>query len=35
MPQFDIQVNRNQAKALNVDVGQVFSTLQTYLGSRS
>jgi hydrophobic/amphiphilic exporter-1 (mainly G- bacteria), HAE1 family len=33
-PQFDIQVNRNQAKALNVDVGQIFSTLQTYLGSQ-
>jgi len=33
-PQFDIQVNRNQAKALNVDVGQIFSTLQAYLGSQ-
>ncbi len=33
-PQFDIQVNRNQAKALNVDVNQIFGTLQTYLGSQ-
>ncbi|BAZ10447.1 transporter [Calothrix sp. NIES-4071] len=33
-PQFDIQVNRNQAKALNVDVNQIFGALQTYLGSQ-
>ena len=33
-PQFDIQVNRNQAKALNVDVNQIFTTLQAYLGSQ-
>jgi hydrophobic/amphiphilic exporter-1 (mainly G- bacteria), HAE1 family len=33
-PQFDIQVNRNQAKALNVNVSDIFSTLQTYLGSQ-
>jgi hydrophobic/amphiphilic exporter-1 (mainly G- bacteria), HAE1 family len=33
-PQFDIQVNRNQAKALNVNVNDIFSTLQTYLGSQ-
>ncbi len=33
-PQFDIQVDRNQAKALNVDVNQIFNTLQAYLGSQ-
>jgi hydrophobic/amphiphilic exporter-1 (mainly G- bacteria), HAE1 family len=33
-PQFDIQVNRNQAKALNVNVNDIFNTLQTYLGSQ-
>ncbi len=33
-PQFDIQVNRDRAKALNVDVNQIFTTLQTYLGSQ-
>ncbi|MBH8565283.1 efflux RND transporter permease subunit [Nostoc sp. CENA67] len=33
-PQFEIQVNRNQAKALNVDINDVFGTLQTYLGSQ-
>jgi hydrophobic/amphiphilic exporter-1 (mainly G- bacteria), HAE1 family len=33
-PQFDIQVNRNQAKSLNVDVNQIFGALQTYLGSQ-
>jgi hydrophobic/amphiphilic exporter-1 (mainly G- bacteria), HAE1 family len=33
-PQLDLQVNRNQAKALNVDVNQIFGTLQTYLGSQ-
>lgn len=33
-PQFDIQVDRNQAKALNVDVNQIFGTLQAYLGSQ-
>jgi hydrophobic/amphiphilic exporter-1 (mainly G- bacteria), HAE1 family len=33
-PQFDIQVNRNQAKALNVNVNDIFGTLQTYLGSQ-
>ena len=33
-PQFDIQVNRNQAKSLNVDVNQIFGTLQAYLGSQ-
>jgi len=33
-PQFDIQVNRNQAKALNVDINQIFGALQSYLGSQ-
>jgi hydrophobic/amphiphilic exporter-1 (mainly G- bacteria), HAE1 family len=33
-PQFDIQVNRDRAKALNVNVNDIFSTLQTYLGSQ-
>ncbi|MFM2303972.1 MAG: hypothetical protein RLZZ135_1382, partial [Cyanobacteriota bacterium] len=33
-PQFDIQVNRDRAKTLNVDVNQIFGTLQTYLGSQ-
>ena len=33
-PQFQIQVNRNQAKALNVDINQIFQALQTYLGSQ-
>ncbi|WP_445632706.1 RND transporter [Nostoc sp. DSM 114161] len=33
-PQFDIQVNRNQAKALNVEINDVFGALQSYLGSQ-
>ncbi|MEH2137736.1 efflux RND transporter permease subunit [Nostoc sp.] len=33
-PQFDIQVNRNQAKALNVELNDIFGTLQSYLGSQ-
>ncbi|MFM2304865.1 MAG: hypothetical protein RLZZ135_2277, partial [Cyanobacteriota bacterium] len=33
-PQFDIQVNRDRAKALNVNVSDIFNTLQTYLGSQ-
>ncbi|RCJ32010.1 RND transporter [Nostoc minutum NIES-26] len=33
-PQFDIQVNRNQAKALNVNINDVFGALQSYLGSQ-
>lgn len=32
-PQMEISVDRNQAKALNVDINEIFSTLQTYLGS--
>ncbi len=33
-PQFEIRVNRNQAKSLNVDINQIFGALQTYLGSQ-
>ena len=33
-PQLLIEVNRNKAKALQVDVDDIFNTLQTYLGSR-
>jgi hydrophobic/amphiphilic exporter-1 (mainly G- bacteria), HAE1 family len=33
-PQFEIEVNRNQAKALNVDINDVFGALQSYLGSQ-
>ena len=34
MPQLLIEVNRNRAKALQVDIDDIFSTLQTYIGSR-
>ena len=33
-PQIAISVNRDQAKALNVNINDIFSTLQTNLGSR-
>ncbi len=33
-PQIAISVNRDQAKALNVSIDDIFSTLQTNLGSR-
>ncbi len=33
-PQLQIEVNRNRAKALEVDIDDIFDTLQTYLGSR-
>ncbi|MEA5511664.1 efflux RND transporter permease subunit [Crocosphaera sp. UHCC 0190] len=33
-PQFLIEVNRNQAQALQVSINDIFSTLQTALGSR-
>lgn len=33
-PQMLIEVDRNQAKALQVNVNDVFNTLQSYLGSR-
>ena len=32
-PQFEIEVNRNKAKSLQVEVDEIFNTLQTYLGS--
>jgi hydrophobe/amphiphile efflux-1 (HAE1) family protein len=32
-PQMDISVDRDRAKALNVDINEIFSALQTYLGS--
>jgi HAE1 family hydrophobic/amphiphilic exporter-1 len=33
VPQFDVTVNRTKAEALHVDVGDIFSTLSTYIGS--
>lgn len=33
-PQVLVEVNRNRAKALQVNIADIFSTLQTYLGSR-
>lgn len=33
-PQLLIEVNRDRAKALDVDIDDIFSTLQTYIGSR-
>ncbi|WP_204140619.1 efflux RND transporter permease subunit [Halomicronema sp. CCY15110] len=33
-PQLLIDVNRDRAKALDVDIDDIFSTLQTYIGSR-
>ncbi|MFP5269010.1 efflux RND transporter permease subunit [Coleofasciculus sp.] len=33
-PQLQIEVNRNRAKALEVDIDDIFETLQTYMGSR-
>jgi multidrug efflux pump subunit AcrB len=33
-PQMAIQLDRNQAKALGVDVNEAFGTLQSYLGGR-
>ncbi|NMG20601.1 efflux RND transporter permease subunit [Brasilonema bromeliae] len=33
-PQLLIEVDRNKAKALQVNVGDIFNTLQSYLGSR-
>ncbi|MGF1480568.1 MAG: efflux RND transporter permease subunit, partial [Cyanophyceae cyanobacterium] len=32
-PQIEVEVDRNRAKALNVDIDDIFSTLQIYLGS--
>ncbi|VEP17417.1 Efflux pump membrane transporter BepG [Hyella patelloides LEGE 07179] len=33
-PQIEVEVNRNRAKSLNVDIDEIFDTLQSYLGSR-
>ena len=33
-PQIEVEVNRDRAKALGVDIDNVFDTLQSYLGSR-
>ena len=33
-PQMEIEIDRNRAKALQVDVDEVLNTLQTYMGSR-
>ena len=33
-PQLQVEVNRDRAEALQVPVEEIFSTLQTYLGSR-
>ncbi|NJO39450.1 MAG: efflux RND transporter permease subunit [Cyanobacteria bacterium CRU_2_1] len=33
-PQLLVEVNRDRAKALNVDVGDIFDTLQSFLGSQ-
>lgn len=33
-PQLEVEVNRDRAKSLGVDIDDIFSTLQTYLGSR-
>ncbi|MBG1272049.1 efflux RND transporter permease subunit [Nostoc sp. WHI] len=33
-PQFEIEVNRNQAKSLNVEINDIFGALQAYLGSQ-
>ena len=34
MPQLEVDVDRNRAKALQVEVSDIFNTLQSYLGSR-
>ena len=33
-PQIEVEVNRDRAKALNINVDDIFDTLQSYLGSR-
>ena len=33
-PQIEVEVNRNRTKSLNVEIDDVFNTLQSYLGSR-
>ncbi|MGV2830200.1 efflux RND transporter permease subunit [Myxosarcina sp. GI1(2024)] len=32
-PQLEVEVNRERAKALDIDIDEIFNTLQTYLGS--
>jgi len=32
-PQIQVEINRNQAKAQNIDIDQIFGALQTFLGS--
>lgn len=32
-PQIQVEINRNQAKAQNIDINQIFGALQTFLGS--
>ena len=32
-PQIEISIDRNRAKALDIDIDEIFTTLQTYLGS--
>ena len=33
-PQIEVEVNRDRAKSLDVEIDEVFNTLQSYLGSR-
>ena len=33
-PQIEVEVNRNRAKALNIEIDEIFDTLQSYIGSR-
>jgi hydrophobic/amphiphilic exporter-1 (mainly G- bacteria), HAE1 family len=33
-PQIEVNINRDQAKSLQVNIDDIFNTLQTYLGSR-
>jgi hydrophobe/amphiphile efflux-1 (HAE1) family protein len=33
-PMMQISIDRNQAKAQNIDINEIFSTMQTYLGGR-
>lgn len=33
-PQIEVEVNRDRAKALEIDIDDIFDTLQSYLGSR-
>ncbi len=33
-PQIEVAVNRDRAKALNIDIDDIFNTLQSYLGSQ-